>query len=95
MFVFRDAEESGRGSRRDVITDFERGVDRIDLASIDARAATDAHDAFEFIGKSRFSERAGELRRDDGLIEADLDGDGAADFQIELRAYLTSRGGRH
>ncbi|MBA3326094.1 MAG: M10 family metallopeptidase C-terminal domain-containing protein [Rhodobacteraceae bacterium] len=87
VFYYNDIDESEAGSQRDVIADFERGRDRIDLTSIDARDATDRHDAFEFIGTSRFSERSGELRRSDGLIEGDVDGDGEADFQIELRAF--------
>ena len=35
-FVFHSVKESLTGSRRDVITDFKRGLDKIDLRTIDA-----------------------------------------------------------
>ena len=70
----------------DVINDFNRGHDKIDLSAIDA-VAGGGDDAFSFIGKSAFSNTAGELRvyRDgrDHFLAGDVDGDGIADFTIE------------
>jgi len=89
-FVFSDADVGDR----DVITDFEPGRDRIDLSQVDAVTGRSGNQAFSFIGGTDFSGTAGELRTDtltytDGtvvtIIEGDRDGDGAADFQLELR----------
>lgn len=74
----------------DVILDFERGVDRIDLRGVDADSGTSEIDAFVFIGGAQFSGRAGQLRRADGVMEADVDGDRVADFRIELRSYVVT-----
>ena len=82
--MFTSLDDSAPGPLRDVIGDFERGVDSIDLTGIDAVAATNRIDAFDFIRAEAFSGVAGQLRRAGGLIEGDVDGDGIADFQIEL-----------
>ena len=82
VFVFRSINDFMLKAPATIV-DFELGVDRLDLSEIDANALTDAHDAFDFIGRSRFDGVAGQLRRDDGVIEADIDGDGAADMRIE------------
>lgn len=82
------------GTGRDVITDFEAGVDTINLAYLDADTNSGSNQAFAFIGDEAFGGVAGQLRQaaatgDDGapitLIEGDVNGDGVADFQIELR----------
>lgn len=67
--------DAGSGAERDVIVDFERGTDRIDLG---------AFDAFDFIDDALFSGEPGELRFSNGMLRSDLDGDGRTDFQIEL-----------
>lgn len=73
---------------RDRITDFEQGVDRIDLCSIDARSNVAGNQCFKWIGSQNFHDRAGELRfvqfGSDIIILGDVDGDGRADFQIEI-----------
>ena len=67
----------------DQILDFQRGFDRIDL---------DALGGLAFIGEKKFTGHAGELHYLRGptstLIEADLDGDRIADFQIELSGAM-------
>jgi Ca2+-binding RTX toxin-like protein len=74
---------------RDVITDFEAG-DRIDLSRIDANLTNGAtDDAFAFIGNGvAFTGVAGQLRAylttDGQIVEGDVNGDGKADFSIEL-----------
>jgi subtilisin-like proprotein convertase family protein len=72
----------------DIITDFGRGRDRIDLKRIDADIATDLVDTFSFIGKRAFSGSAGELHYYKAAgrtyVEGDVDGDGLADFMIAL-----------
>jgi Ca2+-binding RTX toxin-like protein len=70
----------------DVITDFSAAQhDKIDLRAIDANLSTGAaHDAFAFIGSAAFGGLAGQLRFADGALSADLDGDGVADFHVQL-----------
>ncbi|MDF2233753.1 calcium-binding protein [Albimonas sp. CAU 1670] len=98
-FVFLSVEDSPAGQELDLIDDFSRREgDRIDLTGIDARESTDKDDAFKFIGKAAFSERAGELRLkilDDGgqFVLADVDGDGRADFTLGVEADATLRAG--
>ncbi len=93
-FLYFWAAESAAGSdTRDVITDFVTGEDKIDLTRIDALSSTSADDSFIFIATSQFSGAAGELgyRQDSGdvIVQADLDGDGTADFEIFLEGVST------
>jgi uncharacterized protein YjiK len=78
-----------RASARDVIVDFQDGLDKIDLAGIDASTASSGNQAFSFIGTDAFTNRAGQLRIDTSdpaktLVLGDINGDGVADFAIEL-----------
>ena len=70
----------------DVITDFRRGQDKIDLSGLDAVSGGD-QDAFAWVGSAAFSGTAGELRSyaENGghFLAGDVDGDGLADFTIE------------
>jgi len=73
----------------DTITDFSSAEgDVIRLNRIDAGAATEEDDAFTFVGYVDFSGTAGELRATDlgdtQRIEGDTDGDGVADFTIDV-----------
>lgn len=80
------------GATRDVIRDFEPGLDSIDLFFLDADSATRVNDAFTFIGTARFSGTAGELRYfsvgGNTYVRADVDGDGVADFELALNGTL-------
>lgn len=83
-FVFLSLKDS-RLRRPDRIRDFRAGKgDRIDLSAIDAKPATKKRDRFRYIGARAFSKRAGELRFAAGRLEADLDGNGRADFRVIL-----------
>jgi Ca2+-binding RTX toxin-like protein len=91
IFDFNLAKDSGRGASRDVISDFSGlggQFDKIDLLGIDAKQGA-GNQAFTFIGGARFHDRAGELHvvSKNGflLVEGDINGDGRADFQIEVR----------
>lgn len=91
QFDFRSSIELGStASTRDVILDFVRGDDTINLANLDANALAAGDQAFAWIGTSAFHGVAGELHGvaiAGGLvIEGDHNGDGRADFQIELRS---------
>jgi len=85
-FVFRSVAEIGQGSKRDVIMDFESGVDIIDLSAIDADLSTLMQDRFGFLGGGSFTGVAGQLRyvQATGILAGDINGDRVADFQIQL-----------
>jgi Ca2+-binding RTX toxin-like protein len=76
---------------RDAIMDFESGLDLIDLRPIDANSKSrTTDDAFTFIGDQAFSKVAGQLRAyaitGGQIVEGDVNGDGKADFSIEVVA---------
>lgn len=77
------------GSGRDTITDFVSGLDRIHLTEMDANTGVAGNQAFAFIGGSAFS-AAGQLRSytqgGSNYLAGDLNGDGVADFTINLGA---------
>jgi Ca2+-binding RTX toxin-like protein len=78
----------------DSIGDFVAGFDKIDLADIDANGrAVDGNQAFAFIGAAAFTNVRGQLRSAGGLIEADFNGDGTADFRITLANGATAGAG--
>jgi Ca2+-binding RTX toxin-like protein len=94
-FVLESILETGKTkSTRDVITDFTRGEDLVDLTAVDANVLVDGDQAFSWRGERGFSGAAGELRfvrennpgtaNDRTIIEGDVNGDRIADFQIEL-----------
>ncbi|MCE7798306.1 right-handed parallel beta-helix repeat-containing protein [Sphingobium sufflavum] len=89
IFRFRVAEKGVV----DIITDFTRGQDKIDLNAIDAKIATTANEAFTFIATNAFHNVAGELRYEvangNATIMGDVDGDGVADFIITARGVTT------
>jgi Ca2+-binding RTX toxin-like protein len=83
-FRFREPSDSRPGKGRDEIVDFTSGTDLIDLSEIDARPRSKKDDKFVFIGDADFNDRAGELRFDRSMLQADLNGDGRADFNVFL-----------
>jgi 6-phosphogluconolactonase (cycloisomerase 2 family) len=87
LFNYDAVAESKKGAARDVIEDFTRGEDRIDLATIDAKTGA-GNQAFKFIGKQGFHGVKGELHfvKKAGfiIVEGDTNGNGKADFQIQV-----------
>jgi Ca2+-binding RTX toxin-like protein len=87
VFVFVDISESTTGTFfHDIIQDFNVAEgDRIDLSAIDADSERAGNQPFSFI-TSEFTNTAGELRyqQQDGLIMADVNGDGLTDFEIQV-----------
>jgi Ca2+-binding RTX toxin-like protein len=62
-FVYQSTADSGLGSgTRDVIEDFARGQDPIDLPAIDANVNASGSQAFASIGGAAFSGVAGRMR---------------------------------
>jgi Ca2+-binding RTX toxin-like protein len=84
-FVFESVGDSasGHGRDRDSIQDFRiRDGDQIDLSGIDADSNTLGDDAFNIV--SAFSGEAGELVLRGKILQGDVDGDGRADFEIQV-----------
>ena len=99
VFDYNTMKDSGKAaSTRDVVTDFKHGQDKIDLKDLDASSKKIGDQAFKFIGQSVFHHTAGELHfakydnpgklHDYTLVEGDSNGDGRADFQIELKGLV-------
>ncbi len=95
VFVFSEFGHS-TASARDRIVDFTQsgpGRDRMDVSAIDANTPAGGDQAFIFIGDEAFSGLAGQIRAvraaSDTFVEADVDGDGKADFALRLDDPLT------
>ncbi|MCJ8057252.1 hypothetical protein GB928_028210 [Shinella curvata] len=99
LFIFRSIKDSTtKASGRDTILDFSRKEgDRIDLKLIDADSTVKHNQKFEFIGTHKFNKDAGELRyqkkNGDTFIYGDTNGDGKADFSIEIDHSLKLKAG--
>ena len=80
----------------DTISDFMSGTDRIDVSGFDANANSAGDQAFTFIGSGAFTNTAGELHTflDSGVryVTGDVNGDGIADFIINLGARTVETG---
>ena len=74
-FIFAALNEMGKGNKADVIEDFEKGIDKIDLSGAGS---------FTYINKQAFNGVAGEIRFANGVLQGDVDGDGKADFTIKV-----------
>jgi len=93
-FLFTSIGHSRPGAAyRDYIIGFEQGQDRIVLDGIDADTGVAGDQAFTLIHNAGFSGTAGELRyyrfNQQTVIAGDTDGDGQAEFEIELDAIYT------
>ncbi|MDX2308035.1 MAG: calcium-binding protein [Hyphomicrobium sp.] len=95
VFKFDSIHDTGcNAAKRDVIVDFEKKTDKIDLCGIDANECVDGNQSFKFIWGNDFSGYGGEVRyryvdaygtaNDRTIVEGDVNGDKKADFQIEL-----------
>ena len=86
VFDFNSLSETGLTSTTwDVIADFVRGADKIDLSTLDANTAITGNGAFTtVIGSSNAFTAAGQLRVTDGVLYGNTDADATAEFAIEL-----------
>ncbi len=95
-FDWDSVGEAGKSALRDIVSDFVRGSDKIDLAGIDARADMSGNNAFSFIGTSAFSGIDGQVRyqlfdtagEDYTLVQGDVNGDRVADFEVQITGLL-------
>jgi Ca2+-binding RTX toxin-like protein len=96
VFDFNALRDSLVGSKRDVINDFERGLDDIDLRDIDAKSGG-GNQAFKFIGTQQFHGVKGELHYKHAggglLVQGDTNGDGHADFEILVKGSASLSAG--
>jgi Ca2+-binding RTX toxin-like protein len=93
FYIFDSLADSGRGANRDVLEDFNV-LELIDISAIDAKKAVAGNQDFKLIGTAHFHDRAGELRyvthdlagteNDRTIVQGDVNGDGRADFEIEI-----------
>jgi Ca2+-binding RTX toxin-like protein len=89
-FTFKSVRDSTvDAGGRDTIQDFSAAQkDRVDLRSIDANTTVGGNQAFSFIGKNGFHNKAGELRYEKYgsgvLVSGDVNGDSSADFAIYM-----------
>jgi Ca2+-binding RTX toxin-like protein len=83
-FAFAYLPDIGKANH-DEIHDFsEAQLDIIDLSLIDAKTNKAGNQAFHFIEGDAFSGKSGELRYANHLLQGDVNGDGKADFNIEV-----------
>ena len=82
-FIFASAADIGNGTTRDIITDFQSGFDDIDLRALQTNGT--------FIGNAGFSGTAGEVRylQTTGIVSGDLNGDGVADWSMNITNKAT------
>ena len=91
FFDFNSIKDSVTGNKRDKILDFDRSeADKIDLAGIDAKMGKSGNQKFKWIGKQDFHDKKGELRYEKkgakAIVQGDVNGDGKADFEINVSA---------
>ena len=85
-FDFNVYSEMGLGAIRDVITDFTRGQDKIDLSTIDPNSALAGNQAFKFT-TTTFN-TAGQIHYSNGIISLNTDSDAATEYEIQLTGVI-------
>jgi Ca2+-binding RTX toxin-like protein len=95
VFAWLSVSAIGSGSSRDIIADFVEHVDRLDLSAIDANSRLGGNQAFTFldVAGSAFTRVAGQLHYEysggNTIVSGDINGDGVAEFQIQLNGLHT------
>jgi Ca2+-binding RTX toxin-like protein len=87
LFVFSSVADSTAGQARDVIYDFERGSDDIDLRGIDANSGNGTFDRFtsaSLVSGPQANSIWITYSRNDAIIWADVDGNTTPDFSVRL-----------
>jgi Ca2+-binding RTX toxin-like protein len=95
IFDFNAVGESAVGSWSDIIADFVKGQDKIDVTTIDSNTVLAGDQNFSFLGTAAFSGVAGQLRYDNSIgdgfthVFGDINGDRIADFEIRMTGTYT------
>jgi Ca2+-binding RTX toxin-like protein len=91
IFDFNALTETGLTSATwDIISDFTRGADKIDLLTLDANTATATNEAFHtVIGSTAAFSAAGQLKFAGGVLYGNTDADSAAEFAIQITGIST------
>jgi Ca2+-binding RTX toxin-like protein len=96
-FLFKAVSDMGTtAASRDVITDFVKGQDKIDLSAIDANSGLTGDQAFSFLAgdNQAFTHKVGEVAwhidaaSNQTVIQGDMNGDGVHDFEIQLTGQI-------
>ena len=93
VFIFAATGDSAVGSGRDLIRQFTRGVDDIDLAAIDANIHMSGDQSFSFGGSTARAYGVWSSVVDGNqVVRADVNGDRVADMEIQVEglANLTA-----
>lgn len=80
-FLFENIADSPYSARDTVIAFSGAAGDRMDFGAIDANTLVSGNQAFTYIGSSPFT-TAGQLRLNNGILSADVNGDHVADFGV-------------
>jgi Ca2+-binding RTX toxin-like protein len=96
-FMYVSTNDSGVGlGNRDLITDFQPGLEHIKLYDIDAKVGTVGDQNFKFIGKDTFTAE-GQVRfffeGDHTVVALNTSGTSGAESQIELTGLVNVSGG--
>ncbi|WP_143809846.1 calcium-binding protein [Paracoccus yeei] len=92
-FVFYAHTDSAVGAARDIIENFVSGIDRLDLADIDANAAVAGAQGFLFSGTTARANAVWYAATADGIVvRADINGNTGADFEVLLRGVTSLTG---
>jgi serralysin len=95
-FIYFSVSDSPVGNgARDIIKDFEKGLDKINVSLIDANPELSGNQAFSFIGNGSFSNE-GQIRASGlnggTLIQFNTSGNTVADFEIFLETPVQMAG---
>lgn len=86
VFIFNTIGHSVRGADRDVIIDFDAGIDDIYLAQIDANSTAAGNQAFAWSGTTAHAHSLWTVQLgENSLVRGDVNGDGRFDFEIEVQ----------
>ena len=93
FYFLSDSDTGITAATRDIVTDFESGVDVLKLSHFDGKASVVGVQKYTYIGDGAFTNVEGQLHiRSEGgntFLEGDRNGDGAADFQIQFNGTVT------
>ena len=90
-----DAIAGAGAGQRDIVTDFQHGVDKVDFSALDASRSLAGNQAFSFIGTASFTTEAQiriafDVNQGVTLVQANTDTDAAPEIEVQLNGLLTT-----